>query len=83
MSSEPLKSLPNGTDEATTGKLSASILSAYDLPDSSIGGTSQQIYVSMSLLGKEVRTGPPQARHRDKNSFKFVENSQNGSPREC
>lgn len=83
MSTEPIKTLSNGTNEAVKGKLTASILSAYDLPDSCyIGGAGQPIHVSMTLLKKEVRTGPPSARHRDRNSFKFVsENSQNGSPR--
>ena len=51
------------------GKLSACILSACDLPESTNGGS---VLVSMELLGKEVRTGPPSARHRDRNSYKFV-----------
>eukprot|EP00979_Chaetoceros_neogracilis_P015865 scaffold6631_cov287-Chaetoceros_neogracile.AAC.6 len=51
------------------GRLTASILSACDLPES-INGDSA--LVSMEILGKEVRTGPPSAKHRDRNSFKFV-----------
>lgn len=59
------------------GKLSACILSACDLPESTNGGS---VLVSMELLGKEVRTGPPSARHRDRNSYKFVPDKSSSPP---
>ena len=65
------------------GKLTAVILSAYDLPQVNEGSSNsllQPSYVSMEILGTEVRTGPPSARHRDRNSFKFV-SDKNGSPK--
>ena len=64
---------------SSSGKLTATILSAYDLPpysssdddgDSNVGEPS---HVSMAILGTEMRTGPPSARHKERNSFKFVE----------
>lgn len=65
------------------GKITACILSAYDLPDCEHGNgrnatAALPLYVSMELLGKEVRTGPPSARRRDRNSFKFVSEKQEG-----
>jgi hypothetical protein len=75
-----MKSISGDPQAASKGKLTATILSAYDLPDDCSIGISDQVYVTMTLLGKEVRTGPPSAKHRDQNSFKFVsENSQNGT----
>lgn len=68
------------TLEMPRSKLTASILSAYDLPDSSgtNGSAIQPSHVSMTILQKKVRTGPPSARHRDSNSFKFIsERTQN------
>eukprot|EP01083_Nonionella_stella_P255108 876041_1 len=68
------KGLPTELSKAGSGRLTACILSAYDLPDGI-----QPSHVSMTLLGEEVRTGPPSARHRDSNAFKFVsDNSQSG-----
>lgn len=61
-------------DESDRGHLRATILSAYDLPDNA-----QPSFVSLSLLGKDVQTGPPNARHRESNSFKFVSNEKEGS----
>lgn len=48
----------------------ATILSAYDLPDQG-GRAIDPSFVSMSVLGKEVRTGAPHLRHKERNSFKF------------
>lgn len=62
------------------GKLTASILSAYDLPNSTTETSSiNDCYVSMCILGQEVKTGPPSAKHKEKNSFKFVDVGSNGS----
>lgn len=51
---------------STNGRLVAKVLSAYDLPDDT-----QPSCVALAALGSEVRTGPPAARHKDRNSFKF------------
>ncbi len=68
--SEAKRILPSGpTDESDKGKLTATILSVYDLPSNA-----QPSHVSMTLLGEEVRSGPPSAKHRERNSFKFVSN---------
>ena len=32
----------------------------------------------MTVLGTTVSTGPPSARHRDRNSFKFADSAQTG-----
>lgn len=64
------KTLPQ-SNIGDKGCLSAAILSVYDLPNVN-GKTVQPLHISMTLLGKEVRTGPPSAKHREKNSFKFV-----------
>ena len=58
----PPKPLP----PTPSGRLIATVLSAYDLPDGS-----QPLCVSLRVLGSEVRTGPPAARHKSNNSFKF------------
>jgi hypothetical protein len=75
--------LPAPEIHSDKGKITACILSAYDLPECESGsgrnGTAAlPLYVSMELLGKEVRTGPPSARRRDRNSFKFVSEKQDG-----
>jgi len=76
------------------GTLSATILSANDLPissttsddnddddddegDSSSNSEGAQSHVSMIVLDTEVKTGPPSARHKERNSFKFVEDGGN------
>ncbi len=62
--------LPVGPkDESDKGRLTATILSVYDLPSNA-----QPSHVSMTLLGEEVHSGPPSAKHRERNSFKFVSN---------
>lgn len=61
-------------DDGDRGHLRATILSAYDLPDNA-----QPSFVTLSLLGKDVQTGPPHARHRERNSFKFVSSEKEGS----
>lgn len=66
---------PPPKDDSSTGNLVATILSAYDLPYQ--GETIEPSYVSMSVLGKEVRTGAPNLRHKERNSFKF--DGSNGS----
>jgi len=81
--------LPAAPKEGDKGQLTATILSAYDLPSPDSGAVLQPTFVSMTLLGKEVRTGPPSARHRDRNSFKFVsekdssKNAASGKPSLC
>jgi hypothetical protein len=78
------------TPTPTSGKLSATILSVYDIPtttsssptgdDASITSFSSTSttacpvpsYVSMSVMGREVRTGKPSAKHKVMNNFKFV-----------
>ena len=67
--------LPPPPKDGSTGNLMATILSAYDLPYQ--GETIEPSYVSMSVLGKEVRTGAPNLRHKERNSFKF--DGSNGS----
>lgn len=69
------------SSEVSAGKLSATILSVYDIPPFKNGnGSSSPIpsYVSMSVLGKEVKTGKPSAKHKLMNNFKFV-SSDSGS----
>jgi len=67
-----------------SGTLTATILSANDLPinnisngdddgDSSSNNEGDLSHVSMIVLDTEVKTGPPSARHKERNSFKFVE----------
>jgi hypothetical protein len=67
MTSKPL--LPPAPTTVPAGRITASALSAYDLPDY---GDVQPIYITMNTLGAEVKTGPPTARHRDRNSFRFT-----------
>lgn len=66
--SQPVKSplLPPPTKQS--GKLVAAVLSTYDLPTSKTDPT----FVSMSILGTELKTGPPCFKQRDKNNFRFV-----------
>ena len=77
MSTETIGLLLPAAPADDKGKLSACILSACDLPESTNGGS---VLVSMELLGKEVRTGPPSARHRDRNSYKFVPDKSSSPP---
>ena len=59
--------LPTALGSASEhGLLEISILSVYDLPFSE-----QPTAVSLSTCGMTVTTGPPVARHKDKNSFRF------------
>ena len=71
------RSPPSGGDArlppAPNGRLVATVLSAYDCP-SDLQPTS----VSLTILGTTVSTGPPSARHRDRNSFKFADPPQSG-----
>lgn len=57
-----------------TGRFIATVLSAYDLPNDS-----QPSNVSLEALGMDVRTGPPLAKHRDTNSFRFASNNNEGA----
>lgn len=57
---------------SSNGKLSATILSVYDMPTEKDGSCPVPSYVSMSVLGKEVKTGKPSAKHKSMNNFKFV-----------
>jgi len=61
---------PNGIDAAALEKrgcLEASVLSVYDLPYSDAVPRA----VTLSACGLTVRSGPPLARHKDRNSFRF------------
>eukprot|EP00566_Odontella_aurita_P010159 CAMPEP_0113533422 /NCGR_PEP_ID=MMETSP0015_2-20120614/4598_1 /TAXON_ID=2838 /ORGANISM="Odontella" /LENGTH=432 /DNA_ID=CAMNT_0000432477 /DNA_START=215 /DNA_END=1513 /DNA_ORIENTATION=- /assembly_acc=CAM_ASM_000160 len=58
---------PRPLPPSTNGRLVVKVLSVYDLPDDT-----QPSCVSLVALGSEVRTGPPAARHKDRNSFKFA-----------
>lgn len=60
----------SSTKEAS-GKLIATILSTYDLPDD-LKPTSVKMHVSE--ISESVETGPPQSRHKEKNAFKFMNN---------
>jgi len=56
------------------GKLVATILSAYDLPDDDVPRSVTMSYTESNGLGgyNEISSGPPAAKHRDHaNSFKF------------
>lgn len=94
MASKSMLPPPPETDPSTpigsSGKLSATILSVYDIPTTtsssptgddasttSFSSTSTTAcpvpsYVSMSVMGREVRTGKPSAKHKVMNNFKFV-----------
>jgi len=65
-----LPGLPSGKK----GMLKAVVLSAYDLP-----GREQPIGVSLTVCGREVKTGAPSARHKENNSFKFSSNNGNNN----
>jgi len=69
--------LPSSSTPIPSGRIKATALSAYDLPES--GGDIQPLYISLSTLGAEVKTGPPTARHRDQNSFRFTTSKDTGS----
>jgi len=56
--------MKNGNN--SDGRLSVSVLSIYDLPESQ-----QPLSVSMSILDQISNTDAPLARHKDRNSFKF------------
>lgn len=54
------------------GKLVATILSLYDLPSEMVPSTVSLMFHDGSCA---VETGPPTARHKDKNAFRFQKNS--------
>mmetsp|Transcript_37853 Transcript_37853/g.55752 ORF Transcript_37853/g.55752 Transcript_37853/m.55752 type:complete len:427 (+) Transcript_37853:96-1376(+) len=57
------------------GRVKATVLSCYDLPDD----VAQPDSVILEVLGASVGTGPPLARHKDRNSFKFGNNGGNAN----
>jgi len=57
------------------GCLNASVLSVYDLPFSDDVPTA----VTLSACGMTVTSGPPLARHKDRNSFRFDSNNNNNN----
>lgn len=63
-SSSSTSSFPKNKNQ---GRLSASVLSAYDLRN-----RSPPSYVSLTVKNQTVKTGPPAQRHKDRNSFKFA-----------
>ena len=71
--SKALTTLSNTTKESLEkrGFLEATVLSAYDLPfaDDVPKG------VTLSACGLTVQSGPPLARHKDRNSFRFSTDS--------
>lgn len=82
MSTQPLPISPPPVEESSGGKLSATILSVYDIPSSKNGNGSTSpipMYVSMSVLGKEVKTGKPSSKHKLMNNFKFVSTETGGA----
>lgn len=64
------KPIVNAKSKSSTGnsngRLIATILSAYDLVED------EPLSVQMETLGQTLETGPPVARHKDKNAFRFV-----------
>ena len=60
------------------GCLEASVLSVYDLPYPDEVPKA----VTLSACGLTVKTGPPLARHKDRNSFRFAADSKSGVPQE-
>lgn len=54
-------------DRSNKGALVVTVLSAYDLTCAQ-----QPMAVSMNVAGATARTGPPSARHKDRNSYRFV-----------
>lgn len=75
LSSSSSSSSPSESAADKGGKLSATILSVYDIPTGKDGACSVPSHVSMSVLGKEVQTGKPSAKHKLMNNFKFVSNN--------
>ena len=71
-SPRPIEASPVGPN--TTSYLRAKILSCYDLPR-----REPPSYVSLTVAGQTQKSGPPSQRHKDRNSFKFGTNSNNGS----
>lgn len=82
MSTPPRKSLVGGTSSTPLspeakaalekkGCLEASVLSVYDLPYPDEVPKA----VTLSACGLTVKTGPPLARHKDRNSFRFAADS--------
>jgi hypothetical protein len=68
-----LLSSPSSASEKK-GLLEASILSVYDLPFSE-----PPVAVTLHASGMTVSTGPPVARHTDRNSFRFSSASNNSN----
>ena len=60
------------------GCLEASVLSVYDLPYPDDVPKA----VTLSACGLTVKTGPPMARHKDRNSFRFAADSKSNSHQE-
>lgn len=56
------------------GCLEGTVLSVYDLPYSE-----QPISVTLSACGMTVSSGPPLARHKDRNSYRFAINTASSS----
>ena len=54
-------------DRSNKGALVVTVLSAYDL-----SSQEQPTSVALNVAGATVRTGPPSARHKDRNSYRFV-----------
>ena len=55
---------------SSNGALICTILSAYDLP-----AREQPLSIVLTVGNKTVTSGPPSARHKDRNSFKFSNNN--------
>ena len=61
---------PDAATSSSKGALVCTILSAYDLP-----AREQPICIALAVCGEVVTSGPPSARHKDRNSFKFAANN--------
>ena len=85
--SSPYPRTPQSSDSSNMEKLTASILSTYDLPNN-LKPLSVQMECHFDVNGDGndaskvvlVETGPPVARHKDSNSFKFVQSGKEASP---
>ena len=68
---------PSASNPNAQGCLEATVLSVYDLPFSD-----RPLSVTVSSAGMATKSGPPVARHKDRNSYRFAAagTSSGGSP---
>ncbi|KAL3919455.1 MAG: hypothetical protein SGILL_003743, partial [Bacillariaceae sp.] len=58
---------PSASNPHAQGCLEATVLSVYDLPFAD-----RPLSVTVASAGMEVKSGPPVARHKDRNSYRFA-----------